>query len=241
MPRWGVRADCHWSEGSRNADDIGAALRLLVQAFNGVGRVQPGAVLAREGHVGQHVMPAPRHGHSNQWRFHGSIHEIGQLGPAGTQLLGHLAPGFPCMGAVGLVERLTDRGGNDGVLAARDMGQCIAHPVNAVPLPGGFEDPGDGCLEAGMGVTDRLSAAWCCCRGADFIAPASWVAGPEEARRFATVKRRVALKVWRSRLVISRAFRLSTLRSSASASARGNAANVLIRFSGTRQLSGAPR
>lgn len=138
-----------------NADDVGAALHLLVQALDRVGAVQLGAMLAREGHAGQHVVLAPRHGHSDQWRSHGSIHQVGQLGPAGTQLLGHLAPGFPCMGAVGLVERLADRGGNDGVLAARDMREGIPDPVNAAPLPGGFEDPGDGGLEPCVGIADH--------------------------------------------------------------------------------------
>jgi hypothetical protein len=53
------------------------------------------------------------------------VHEVGQLGPAGAQLFGHLAPGFARMGAVWLVEGLADRGGNDGVLAARDMREGV--------------------------------------------------------------------------------------------------------------------
>ena len=71
-----------------------------------------GAVLTGEGHVGEHIVFAPRHGHSDQWRSHGSIHEVGQFRPAGAQLLGHLAPGLAGMRAIGLVERLADRGGN---------------------------------------------------------------------------------------------------------------------------------
>lgn len=51
------------------------------------------------------------------------IHEDSQLGPAGAELLGDLAPSFAGMGAVGLVKRLPDRGGDDRVLAARDMRQ----------------------------------------------------------------------------------------------------------------------
>ena len=35
------------------------------------------------------------------------------------------------MGPVGLVEGLPDRGGDDGVLAAGDMGQSVPDPVNA--------------------------------------------------------------------------------------------------------------
>ncbi len=67
------------------------------------------------------------------------------------------------MGAVGLVEGLADRGGDNNVLAAGDMRERVSDPVNAAPLPvraflrtGGshaltLEDPGDGGLEAGMG------------------------------------------------------------------------------------------
>ena len=98
--------------------------------------MQLGAVL------GQHVMLA-------------GVHEIGQLQPTRAQLFGHLAPGFARMGAVGLVEGLPDRGGNDGVLAARDMREGVPDPVNAAPLPCGLEHAGDGCLEAGMGITDH--------------------------------------------------------------------------------------
>ena len=58
------------------------------------------------------------------------------------------------MGVVGLIKGLPDRGGHNGVLAARDMGQGVAHPVNAAPLRCRLEDAGDGGLEAGMGVAD---------------------------------------------------------------------------------------
>ena len=125
-----------------NAHDIGATLHLLVQALDRVGAVQLGAVLAREGHVGQHVVLA-------------GVHEIGQLGPARTQLFGDLVPCFARMFAVGLFEGLADRSRDDGVLAAGDMGQRVAHPVNAAALPGGFEHAGDGGLEAGMGIADH--------------------------------------------------------------------------------------
>ena len=138
-----------------NANDVGAAFHLLVQVLDRVGAVKLGAVLTGEGHVGEHIVFAPRHGHSDQWRSHGSIHEVGQFRPAGAQLLGHLAPGLAGMRAIGLVECLADRGRNDGVLAARDMRAGIPDPVNAAPLPGGFKDPGDGGLEAGMGIADH--------------------------------------------------------------------------------------
>ena len=59
------------------------------------------------------------------------------------------------MRAVGLVEGLADRGRDDGVLAARDVGEGVPHPVNAAALPGCFEHAGDGGLEAGVRVADH--------------------------------------------------------------------------------------
>jgi len=53
------------------------------------------------------------------------------------------------MDAGGLVEGLPDRGGYYGVLAARDMCQGIAHPVNAAALSCRLKDQGDGGHEAG--------------------------------------------------------------------------------------------
>jgi hypothetical protein len=63
--------------------------------------VQLGSVLAREGHVGQHIVFA-------------GIHQIGELGPTGAELIGHALPCFPSMFAVGLLECLPDRGGDNG-------------------------------------------------------------------------------------------------------------------------------
>jgi hypothetical protein len=104
--------------------------------------VKLGAVLAWEGHVGKDIVLA-------------GVHQLGELGPSRAQLLGHLSPSLAGMGAIGLIEGLADRGGNDGVLAARDVGERVSHPVNAAPLPCRLEDPGDGGLEAGVGVADH--------------------------------------------------------------------------------------
>ena len=114
--------------------------RRLTSLFSrsiGIGAVQLGAVLAREGHVGQDVVLA-------------FIHELCQLGPSRAELVGDAAPGFSGLLTVGLVEGLPDRGGNDGVLAARDMRQGVAHPVNAAALPGCFEHAFDGRPEAAV-------------------------------------------------------------------------------------------
>ena len=103
--------------------------------------MQLGAVLAGEGHVGEDIVLA-------------GVHQVGQLRPARAQLFGDLAPRLAGMGAVRLVEGLPDCGGDDGVLTAGDMGQRIAHPVNAAALPCGFEHAGDGGLEARVRVAD---------------------------------------------------------------------------------------
>ncbi len=105
--------------GSRvrpRADDVGAPLHLLVQAFDGIGAVQPGAVLAGKGQTGQHVML-------------GLVPEVGQPGPARAQLIRRLAPGLAGMGAAGLIECLADHGGDGSVLTARDMRESVPHPV----------------------------------------------------------------------------------------------------------------
>jgi hypothetical protein len=56
---------------------------------------------------------------------------------------------------VGLFEGLPDRSGHNRVLALRHVGESIAHPVNAAPLPSRFEDAGDRRLQAGVGVADH--------------------------------------------------------------------------------------
>ena len=70
----------------------GPPLDLLVQAFQWVGGVQLGAVLSREGHVGQHVVLA-------------SVHQRAQLGPARPQLVGDVPPGLVRRIGVGFAGR----------------------------------------------------------------------------------------------------------------------------------------
>ena len=71
-----------------------------------------------------------------------------------TQLVGHAAPGLAGRHAVGLVEGLTDRGSDDGVLAAGDMREGIPHPVNAAALPSGLEHPLYRGSEAAVRIAD---------------------------------------------------------------------------------------
>lgn len=97
------------------------------------------------------------------------IHQIGALGPAiawqaickanlpraGADLIGHAVPCLCGMDAVRLFESLTDRGGHNRVLALRDVCQCVTHPGNAATLPGRLKAPGDGGLEASVGIADH--------------------------------------------------------------------------------------
>jgi hypothetical protein len=78
-----------------DADDIGPALHLLVQAFERIGAVQLDPVLFGEGHIGEHVVL-------------GGIHAGAQLGPAAAQLIRDMTPGLGRGGMVGLQEDLTD-------------------------------------------------------------------------------------------------------------------------------------
>ena len=83
------------------------------------------------------------------------IHEIRKLGPAGADLIGHAMLCLGGMGAVRLLEGLADCCGHDGVLALGDVGQRVAHPVDAAALPSCFEGPSNGGLEACMGIADH--------------------------------------------------------------------------------------
>src|SRR3954447_6072995 len=74
-------------------------------------------MLAREGHVGQHVVLA-------------LIHQCGELGPAATQLVGDVPPGLMRRLGIGLQEGLSDRGGDHRVLALWHMRQGVPNPMN---------------------------------------------------------------------------------------------------------------
>ncbi len=103
--------------------------------------MQLDAVLFREGPVCEHVLLS-------------GIHAGTELGPSGAELVGDVTPGLGGGGMIGLEEDLPDRGGNDGVLAFRHVGQRVAHEMDAAALPGGTEDAGDGALQALVGVGD---------------------------------------------------------------------------------------
>jgi hypothetical protein len=64
-----------------DADNIGAALHLLFQPFERIGRVELGAVLLGKGQLGEHVVL-------------GGVHAGAELRPAGAELVGDVAPGL---------------------------------------------------------------------------------------------------------------------------------------------------
>ena len=124
-----------------DADDIGPALHFLVQALQWVGGVKLGTVLGRERQVGEHIVLA-------------LVHQVGEFGPARSELIGDLTPDLSGGRLVGLQEGLAQGGGDDGVLAFRHMGQGVAHPVDSAALPGRAQYPGDRLLEALVGIGD---------------------------------------------------------------------------------------
>lgn len=123
-------------------DDIGPPLDLLIEAFQWVGGVQLGPVLAREGHLGEHVGFAVDD-------------EVGKLRPAGAHHVGDVQNRRPCRRMVRLLERLAQRRGEHGVLALRHVSERIAGPVHAAALPSGAEDAGNCRLQAFVGVGDH--------------------------------------------------------------------------------------
>jgi len=82
------------------------------------------------------------------------VHKVSEPWPAAPQLIGDVAPHLAGLDAVGLVEGLTDGGGHNGVLTLGDMGERVAHPMDATALPGGFEHARDRRLQAAMSVRD---------------------------------------------------------------------------------------
>jgi hypothetical protein len=107
--------------------------------------VQLGTVLGREAHVGEHVGL-------------GLVHQGGQLGDLGPELVGDAAPLLLCRLNVVLGEGGGDEGRDNPSATPTSMG--VAHEVDAATLPGGGEDLGYGCLDALMGVKDdELDAA----------------------------------------------------------------------------------
>jgi hypothetical protein len=66
-----------------DSDDVGAPLGLAVEAFEGIGRVEPRPVLLGEGEVGEHIVL-------------GLIHQGAEPGEALAQAIGDGPPLGPC-------------------------------------------------------------------------------------------------------------------------------------------------
>ena len=130
-----------------DADDIGAALDLAVEALDGVCAVEFGAMLLGEGHVGQHVRL-------------GVIQQYRQLWQLRAHLIGHRAPLLAgCFGRF-LREGGGDEGRDDAPAALAGMGQGVAHEVDAAPLPSRAQQFGDCRLDPFVGIgDDQLYAA----------------------------------------------------------------------------------
>ena len=74
--------------------------------------MQLGPVLDWERQVGQDVVLA-------------RVHQVGELGPAGAELIGELAPSLPGRRLVRLQEGLAQRGGDHRLLAPRYVRQGV--------------------------------------------------------------------------------------------------------------------
>jgi hypothetical protein len=110
-----------------DADDVGAALDLAVEALDGVGAVQLGTVLLREGHVSEDVGL-------------GLVHEPCQAIDVWAQLVGDAAPLLTGGLSIILRKRRGDEGGDDAATALAGVGQGVAHEVHPAALPGRCED-----------------------------------------------------------------------------------------------------
>ena len=119
-----------------------------MEPFDRVGRMQLLAVLPGEAHVGEDVVL-------------GFVHQGGELGDLGPELVGDLTP--LDLRAVGVLlgEGGGDEGGDDALRPWRPAwASRLRGEVHAASLPGGAEDPGRGGLQALVVVGDhQLHAA----------------------------------------------------------------------------------
>lgn len=82
------------------------------------------------------------------------IHQLLELWPVGTGLVGSAAPGQPGALPIRLQERLAQRCRGHGLRSLADMGERVAHLMHAAALPGRAEDAGDRRLQPLMGIGD---------------------------------------------------------------------------------------
>ena len=130
-----------------DADDLGAALDLAVEPLQRIGAVDLGPVILGKAHEGEDI-------------GFGFVHQCGELGHLGPELIGDLAPlGSGHLGIL-LGEGGGDEGGDDAAALLAGMGQDIAHEVYPAALPGRMQHLGDRCLQPLMRIRDhQLDAA----------------------------------------------------------------------------------
>jgi hypothetical protein len=112
-----------------------------------IDRVELGAVLGREAHVGEDVLLD-------------MVHERRELGDRGSELVGDPAP--LDLGVLGglLGEGSGDEGRDDPAPVSAGVRQRVAGEVHAAALPGGIEHAGDRRLDAFVCIRDdELDAA----------------------------------------------------------------------------------
>lgn len=102
-------------------DDVGAPFDLAVEALQGVGGVQLGAMLPGERHVRRHVLL-------------GLVHDRGELLGLGPELVGDLAP-LRLGGGIILGEGGGDEGGDDAPSLAAGIREQVAHEGEGGPWP----------------------------------------------------------------------------------------------------------
>lgn len=124
-----------------DADDVGPALDLAIEAFNGIGAVEFGTVFLREGHIGQHIRL-------------GIVHQGRQLRELGTHLVGDCAPLLAGRFRRLLREGCADKGRDDAPAALSGVGQDVAHEVDTATLPRRAQQLRYGGFDTFMGVGD---------------------------------------------------------------------------------------
>src|SRR5262249_2734277 len=105
-----------------DADDVGAALDLAIETLQRIGAVDLGSVILVEAHKGKNI-------------GFGLVHQRGQFGDFGSELIGHLAPLQAGHVGVLLGKGGGDKGGNDTSALLAGMRQDIAHEVHPAALP----------------------------------------------------------------------------------------------------------
>jgi site-specific DNA recombinase len=155
----------HGGFGGKDTDHVGAALDLAIEPLDRVGAVQLGPMRGGEVHVGEDV-------------FLGGVHQGGELGHLGAELVGNGPPlgvggGGILLGIGGAGWTYMSNGGDDAALGLAGMGRRGAAEMDAAALPSGPQHLGHRRLEPFMRVgDDQLDAPQPApCQGAQEVQP----------------------------------------------------------------------